>query len=124
MFDRRKVLTGLAGGAAALAAPGLPRLALGQQPPLVPGLPSGVYDTAVLDALPGKKPLIKLSYRPPNYEAPLSYFATPITPNDAFFVRYQLSVIPAIDAQSCKLQIGGRRATTPFEPGFAGRPPG
>ena len=66
MFDRRKVLTGLAGGAAALAAPGLPWLALGQQrPSLVSGLPSGVYDTAVLGALPGKKPLIKLSYGHP-----------------------------------------------------------
>ena len=42
MFDRRKVLTGLAGGAAALATPGLPWLALGQQrPSLVSGLPSG-----------------------------------------------------------------------------------
>ena len=55
MLDRRKLLTGLAGGAAALAAPGLPRLALGQQrPSLVSGLPSGVYDTAVLWRAAGK----------------------------------------------------------------------
>ncbi len=56
----------------ALAGSGLvPRWALSQQQPaLAPGLPAGVYDTAVLDALPGKKPLIKLTYRPPNYETP------------------------------------------------------
>ena len=116
MFDRRKVLTGLAGGAAALAAPGLPRLALGQQrPSLVPGLPNGVYDTAILDALPGKKPLIKLSYRPPNYETPVSYFKTAITPNDAFFVRYHLAVIPEIDAKDWRLRVGGEAAASPFE---------
>ena len=58
MFDRRKVLTGI-GSALALAGPGLvPRLALSQQrAPLVSGLPTGIYDTAILDALPGKKPL-------------------------------------------------------------------
>src|SRR3954451_543765 len=112
MFDRRKVLTRLAGGAVVLAAPGLlPRLALGQQrPPLVSGLPGGVYDTAILDALPGKKPLIKLSYRPPNYETPVSYFKTAITPNDAFFVRYHLSDIPEVDAKTWKLRIGGEGA--------------
>jgi hypothetical protein len=49
-------------------------------------LPEGARGHAVLDALPGKKPLIKLSYRPPNYETPLEYFRTAITPNDAFFV--------------------------------------
>jgi hypothetical protein len=59
MFDRRKMLTGLAGGAAALAVLGLPRLALGQErSSLVLGLPNGMYDTAILDALSGKKPLI------------------------------------------------------------------
>ena len=116
MFNRRKMLTGLAGGAAVLAAPGLPRLALGQQrPSLVSGLPSGVYDTAILDALPGKKPLIKLSYRPPNYETPVSYFKTAITPNDAFFVRYHLAVIPEIDAKEWRLKVGGEAAASPFE---------
>ena len=57
-------------------------------------LPEGTRAAAVLDALPGKKPLIKLSYRPPNYETPIEYFRTEITPNDAFFVRYHLSDIP------------------------------
>src|SRR5271165_1477140 len=73
MVDRRRVITGM-GSALASAVVGLaPRITLSQErPPLVPGLPEGVYDTAILDALPGKKPLIKLTYRPPNYETPVS----------------------------------------------------
>ena len=47
---------------------------------LSPALPQGLRDNAVLEALPGKKPLIKLSYRPPNYETPIEYFRTAITP--------------------------------------------
>src|SRR5215470_4635543 len=39
-------------------------------------LPAGVRAEAVLEALPGKEPLIKLSYRPPNYETPIEYFRT------------------------------------------------
>lgn len=72
-----------------------------------PGLPAGTRESATLEALPGKKPLIKLSYRPPNYETPLEYFRTPITPNDAFFVRYHLSDIPEVDAKTWKLAING-----------------
>src|SRR5579863_3596386 len=61
---------------------------------LSPGTPDGLASVARLEALPGKKPLIKLSYRPPNYETPLQYFNDVLTPNDAFFVRYHLSNIP------------------------------
>src|SRR6185437_7861581 len=78
------------------------------------GLPSGEYDTAMLAALPGKKKLIKLSYRPPNYETPLDYLRTAITPNDAFFVRYHLAVIPEIDVKEWKLKVGGEAAATPL----------
>ena len=49
----------------------LGRTALAAEPYLGPKtLPSGTLESAVLDALPGKKPLIKRSYRPPNYEIP------------------------------------------------------
>lgn len=72
---------------------------------------AGVRSEAVLDALPGKKPLIKLSYRPPNYETPIEYFRTAITPNDVFFVRYHLSDIPEVDATSWKLSVGGEGAS-------------
>jgi hypothetical protein len=52
-------------------------------------LPEGTRAEAILDTLPGNKPLIKLTYRPPNYEAPLSYLRTPITPNEQ--IGHQLS---------------------------------
>jgi DMSO/TMAO reductase YedYZ molybdopterin-dependent catalytic subunit len=73
-------------------------------------LPEGARGNAVLDALPGKKPLIKLSYRPPNYETPLEYFRTAITPNDAFFIRYHLSNIPEVDVRTWKIAVGGEGA--------------
>jgi DMSO/TMAO reductase YedYZ molybdopterin-dependent catalytic subunit len=118
MLQRRTVLRGL-GGTLAFAAPGLmSRSAASAVPPpyLTFGLPAGIYDAAVLDALPGKKPLIKLSYRPPNYETPVSYFASPITPNDAFFVRYHLADIPEqIELSRWKLRVGGEGAASPFE---------
>src|SRR5712691_7767309 len=71
------------------------------------GLPEGLRNNAILDTLPGKKPLIKLSYRPPNYETPIEYFRTAITPNDAFFVRYHLANIPEVDAKTWRLAVGG-----------------
>jgi len=117
MLQRRRVLQGL-GGALAFAVPGLgARSAFPAAPPyLTFGLPTGVYDTAVLDALPGKQPLIKLAYRPPNYETPVSYFSSPITANDAFFVRYHLADIPEqIDVPSWRLRVGGDAAANPFE---------
>ncbi|HEY7297327.1 MAG TPA: molybdopterin-dependent oxidoreductase [Xanthobacteraceae bacterium] len=74
---------------------------------LSPELPAGVRSVAELEALPGKKPLIKLAYRAPNYETPLEYFHTAITPNDAFFVRYHLSNIPQVDVGAWKISVGG-----------------
>ena len=78
-------------------------------------LPSGAREAALLDALPGKKPLIKRSYRPPNYESPMEVFEKAFTPNDEFFVRWHLSNIPEVDAAEWRLKIGGDGATTPFE---------
>jgi DMSO/TMAO reductase YedYZ molybdopterin-dependent catalytic subunit len=70
-------------------------------------LPEGTRQEALLDALPGKKPLIKLSYRPPNYETPLELLRGAITENDAFFVRYHLSDIPELDVRNWRLAVGG-----------------
>src|SRR5262245_21923187 len=89
--------------------------ALAQAPKMEPGLPQGIRTSARLEALPGKKPLIKLSYRPPNYETPLEYFRSAITPNDAFFVRYHLSFIPEVDVKTWKINVGGEGANSPFE---------
>jgi DMSO/TMAO reductase YedYZ molybdopterin-dependent catalytic subunit len=114
MLDRRQLLQGT--GAIALGAAAWPELAGAAAVPLAEGLPDGVATEAVLDALPGKKPLIKLSYRPPNYETPTSYFSSQVTPNDAFFVRYHLSDIPeAIDPESWRLKVGGEGAASPLE---------
>jgi DMSO/TMAO reductase YedYZ molybdopterin-dependent catalytic subunit len=115
MISRRAMV---AGGALALAASGtLSRVARAAQPSFLPqGLPQGVYDTATLEPLPGKKPLIKLSYRPPNYETPLSHFTSEFTPNDSFFVRYHLAGIPEeIDAAQWKLKVGGEGVARPLE---------
>jgi DMSO/TMAO reductase YedYZ molybdopterin-dependent catalytic subunit len=110
MMTRRRLIEG-AGVGAALIGSGVNFLTLTEVQAagltLPQALPKGVGDAAVLDELPGKKPLIKLSYRPPNYETPIEYFRTPITPNDAFFVRYHLADIPKIDAQTWKVAVGG-----------------
>ena len=60
-------------------------------------------------------PLIKKSWRPPNFETPVSYFNDVFTPNDAFFVRYHLSNIPEVAAATWRLKVGGEAAGTPFE---------
>ncbi len=110
MITRRRLIEAGSIGAA-LAASSVVRPGLLAAAPAVPDLPAalplGTRDEVVLDALPGKKPLIKLSYRPPNYETPISYFRTPLTPNDAFFVRYHLADIPEVDAAKWRLAVGG-----------------
>jgi DMSO/TMAO reductase YedYZ molybdopterin-dependent catalytic subunit len=113
--SRRRFI--VAAGAAVITASTSPRLSqaevLGSK---LPGaLPEGTRMEALLDALPGKKPLIKLSYRPPNYETPIEYFRTTITPNDAFFVRYHLSDIPEVDAATWKVSVGGEGANSQTE---------
>mgnify|MGYP001235112635 CR=1 FL=1 len=80
-----------------------------------PALPRGARDSAVLDSLPGKKPLIKRLYRAPNYETPVSVFNEAYTPNDQFFVRWHLSNIPEVEAAEWRLRIGGDGASAPFE---------
>ena len=69
-----------------------------------------VVEVEPLAALPGKKPLIRRSFRPPNFETPLADLAAPLTDNGAFFVRYHLTVIPRIDPDSWRLQVSGASA--------------
>lgn len=59
--------------------------------------------------LPGKRPLIGLTARPPQLETPFEIFNEGIlTPNDAFFVRYHLSDVPTeVDPATFRLTIGG-----------------
>ncbi|HEX4407899.1 MAG TPA: molybdopterin-dependent oxidoreductase [Xanthobacteraceae bacterium] len=114
MLTRRSLLeavgAGVALGGGALAAPHIFK-ANAENLELAPGLPSGAVGSAAMETLPGKKPLIRLSYRPPNYESPLDYFRTPITPNDQFFIRYHLAGVPdSIDLKTYKIEVGGEGA--------------
>jgi DMSO/TMAO reductase YedYZ molybdopterin-dependent catalytic subunit len=68
-----------------------------------------------METLPGKRALIKRTFRPPNFETPLDYLNDFYTPNDAFFVRYHLGVIPRIAARDWRLRIGGESVETPRE---------
>ncbi|MCC7488747.1 MAG: molybdopterin-dependent oxidoreductase [Gammaproteobacteria bacterium] len=109
--QRRQFLGSLAG--AAVAAP-LGRLAMAA-PADAPGLPAGAVESGILAALPGKQPLIKRSFRAPNYETPLSHLDRLYTANDAFFVRYHLSYIPRVDARSWRLRVAGAAVKSPRE---------
>ncbi len=113
MLSRRELLAAGTAAAGAAWAGGGSREALAQAEPLdLPAaLPEGTRAEAALEALPGKKPLIALAQRPPNYESPLAYLRSPITPNDEFFVRYHLSNIPQIDPQTYRIAVGGDGAT-------------
>jgi DMSO/TMAO reductase YedYZ molybdopterin-dependent catalytic subunit len=107
-LTRRRFVGGtVAAGATVAGGLPVPPSARAAAPELAAALPEGTRASAVLDSLPGKKPLIKLSYRPPNYETPIEYFRDAITPNDAFFVRYHLAFIPEVDAKTWKLSVGG-----------------
>jgi len=66
-----------------------------------------------LVAYPQKRPLIRMTARPPQLETPFAVFNEGLlTPNDAFFVRYHLSDIPtSIDPAAFRLKIHGKVAT-------------
>ena len=111
MLTRRHLITtgaGLVVGGSDLALKSLTAAAASINRPSA--LPEGTRSNTILDALPGKKPLLKLSYRPPNYETPIEYFRTAITPTDAFFVRYHHSLIPEVDVRTWKVAVGGEGA--------------
>ncbi|HTI68034.1 MAG TPA: molybdopterin-dependent oxidoreductase [Caulobacteraceae bacterium] len=108
--DRRQVFTQ---AAAWLAAAGSARPALAQDSPSLP------FDNGdrPLVAYPGKRPLLRLTTRPPQLETPFSVFdGDVLTPNDAFFVRYHLANAPpaALDADKWRLSVGGA-VNTPLE---------
>jgi sulfite dehydrogenase (cytochrome) subunit A len=123
MITRRGLLEAVSGALVAASSGSLTAAPSGKAEPgevqLSPALPAGTRAEAVLDTLPGKKPLIKLTYRPPNYEAPLGHFRSPITPNDEFFVRYHLADIPRVDASQWRLYLVGEGAIIEKEIGLA-----
>jgi DMSO/TMAO reductase YedYZ molybdopterin-dependent catalytic subunit len=112
--SRRSFVTAISGAGAFAALGVLPRALaapLGGTASLgLAEIPDGTLAEQILYALPGKVPLIKKTYRPPNFETPIEYFRTPITPNKAFFVRYHLAGIPQVSAKDWVLSVGGDAA--------------
>lgn len=107
-MDRRRFLGDVSSVVAAGLLPGVSALAAQD------GLPAGAVASAVLDALPGKRPLIKRSFRPPNYETPLASLHELYTPNDAFYVRWHMGV-PDVAAASWRLRVAGPAALSARE---------
>ncbi len=105
-MDRRSFVLASAGGV--LLNPGWSRA-------LAAGLPAGAIESGTLETLPGKAPLIRRSYRPPNYETPVDLFDSAVTPNRAFFVRWHLSDIPDVNVATWRLTVKGAAASTPAE---------
>jgi len=118
--SRRRLISALSGAGAIAALGALPRAIAAPTGSMADlgyaEIPDGALAEQYLYALPGKVPLIKKTYRPPNFETPVEYFRTPITPNKAFFVRYHLAGIPAIKAKDWTLTVAGDAAagTAPF----------
>jgi DMSO/TMAO reductase YedYZ molybdopterin-dependent catalytic subunit len=112
--SRRSFLAGVSGAGALAMLGTLPRAfagSVGSSGALgYAELPDGTLSESIMFKLPGKVPLIKKTYRPPNLETPIEYFRTPITRNDAFFVRWHLSQIPEIRAEDYRLRVGGDSA--------------
>lgn len=113
MISRRAVLGAALAGSTISLQRSLPAQA--GELALPAALPEGTRSEAGLEALPGKRPLIKLSYRPPNYETPVDNLGGGITANDAFFVRYHLSHIPEVDAAKWRLTVSGDGAASSLE---------
>lgn len=103
MISRRKLLLASnAAGLGALLPVGLVRAADSAVLPFDNG-------ERPLVTYPGKRPLLRLTARPPQLETPFSiYDGDELTPNDAFFVRYHLAGSPPkIDPEAWRLSIGG-----------------
>jgi sulfite dehydrogenase (cytochrome) subunit A len=69
--------------------------------------------TRELVAYPQKRPMLRITTRPPHLETPFSVFNEgAITANDAFFVRYHLANIPlAVDLATYRLKVRGKVGT-------------
>lgn len=102
---RRRFLqdTGLLAGGLFAGAPGISR---GGDTVTLP-FENGVRP---LIRYPQKRPLIRLTTRPPQLETPFSAFNEGIlTSNDAFFVRYHLSEPPLeVDADAFRINLSGK----------------
>lgn len=107
---RRNLMAGA--GAALVASPGL-----AAESTVIPAaLPDGTRDVARYVELPGKKRMLRLSDRPPNYATPVNVFTDVVTPNDRFFIRYHLANIPTdADFDDWSLTISGDAVAKPVK---------
>jgi sulfite dehydrogenase (cytochrome) subunit A len=107
MLNRREALQ--AALAAGVGAIGLGKIPLAFAADATVTLPFGNGERPLV-AYPGKRPLIRLTTRPPQLETPFSVFDEGlVTPNDAFFVRYHLAGIPlTIDPDALRIAIEGK----------------
>ena len=101
-FTRREFIR--AGGLMLAAA----SVASGAEPDTAEGV-SFADGPRPLVSYPGKRPLIRVTTRPPHLETPFTAFNEgPLTANDAFFVRYHLAGIPlSIDPATYRLSVSG-----------------
>src|SRR5271170_565874 len=107
MMNRREALRSAA--AAGIGAAGAGKVSLAAMASEIINLPFANAERPLV-AYPGKRPLIRLTTRPPQLETPFSVFNEGITtPNDAFFVRYHLGDIPKeIDSDKFHTEIKGQ----------------
>jgi DMSO/TMAO reductase YedYZ molybdopterin-dependent catalytic subunit len=77
-------------------------------------LPAGTVASSSMHALAGKKPLIKRTFRPPNYETPVEFFRHEYTPNDVFYVRWHTGV-PDTALSDWHLRVTGSPTGSPRE---------
>src|SRR5664279_1744163 len=104
MLDRREILKRAGMAALATGFGSFKALALDGVT-----LPIGNGDRPLVK-YPQKRPMIGLTSRPPQLETPFAVFNDgPITPNNAFFVRYHLAGVPLdIDPDKFTLEIKGK----------------
>ena len=103
LATRRRFLQGASLALTGLAGLPLRSLAATESQPFGNG-------TRELVAYPQKRPLMRITTRPPHLETPFAIFNDgAITPNDAFFVRYHLAGIPlSVDLTTYRLKVGGK----------------
>lgn len=117
-------LAGFAGGHAVNAmassvkprvftAPDQPNPPTVTQPFTVPG-----NDERPIVQYPEKRPLIRVTSRPPQLETPMHMLGEDaLTANDAFFVRYHNSVIPlSIDPTTFSVDVKRHTGSAPYDP--------
>jgi DMSO/TMAO reductase YedYZ molybdopterin-dependent catalytic subunit len=106
---RRREFLRLVGGAAAAAAAagaaGLPNFASAVEAAATAGAAAA---GPTLTRLPEKVPMILLTDRPVNAETPLKYYREDLTPNEAFYVRWHLGILPTrVDVAAYQMSVGG-----------------